>query len=215
MVVLDPARGDAQANSGFDKNLISYGAEYTGSQRERLVGNLLDMTRLESGTITLRRDWVPLDESIGSALTRLEDRLGERQVSVQLEPGLPLVLVDPVLIEQLFLNLLENSAKCTPSGTPSEIVARRRGANVLVEVIDHGSGLPRGAEEKVFDKFYRGNHTGVSGAGLGLPICRGIVEAHGGTIRAERRSGAGAVFSITLPIGGEPPAFPDGEGGAT
>ena len=179
---------------------------------ERLVANLLDMTRLESGAISLRRDWVPLDESIGSALTRLEDRLGTRQVSVRLPPDLPLLLVDPVLLEQLFLNLLENSAKYTPPGSPIEITAVRRGENVEIEVIDHGPGLPPGSEEKVFTKFFRGAHAGVAGAGLGLAIARGIVEAHGGSIRTEHRPSAGAVFSLTIPIGGEPPVVPQSEG---
>jgi two-component system sensor histidine kinase KdpD len=170
---------------------------------ERLVANLLDMTRLESG-ISLRREWVPLDEIVGSALTRLEDRLAEHPVSVQLAADLPLLHVDAVLFEQLFVNLLENAVKYTPAGTAIELRARRERDEVMIEVIDHGPGLPRGAEEKVFDKFFRGVHTGVPGAGLGLPICRGIAEAHGGTIRAQ--PGAGAVFRITLRIAGEPPS---------
>jgi two-component system sensor histidine kinase KdpD len=177
---------------------------------ERLVGNLLDMTRLESGALSLRRDWVPLDEIVGSALTRLEDRLGDRKVSVEL-PG-DLLLVDPVLLEQVFVNLFDNAAKYTPAGTPLEVHAARDRETVVIEVIDHGPGLPRGNEEKVFDKFYRGPHAiAVSGAGLGLAICRGIVEAHGGTIRAEVRAGHGAVFRIVLPIGGKPPAGPETE----
>jgi two-component system sensor histidine kinase KdpD len=179
---------------------------------ERLVANLLDMTRLESGALSLRRDWVPLDEIVGSALTRLEDRLGDRRVTVQLPSDLPLLLVDPVLLEQLFVNLLENAAKYTPPGTPIEISAKRDHETVAIEVVDHGSGLPSGSEEKVFDKFYRGPHVGVAGAGLGLPICRGIAEAHGGSIRALQRPGVGAVFAIVLPIGGKPPEGPDPEG---
>lgn len=172
---------------------------------ERLVANLLDMTRLDSGAVALKRDWVPLDEIVGSALTRLEDRLGDRSVNVRLPSDLPLLFVDPVLFEQLFVNLLENAAKYTAPGTPIEITAQRAGETVVIELIDYGPGLPPGSEEKVFDKFYRGPHVGVSGAGLGLPICRGIAEAHGGSIVAERRLGVGAVFRITVPIGGEPP----------
>lgn len=179
---------------------------------ERLVSNLLDMTRLESGGVSLRRDWVPLEEIIGSALTRLEDRLAERAIDVQLEAALPLVLVDPVLLPQLFVNLLENALKYTPAGTPIAIRARRERDQVCIEVADHGPGLPPGSEERVFDKFYRGAHAGVAGAGLGLPICRGIVEAHGGTIRAHKGGASGAVFQIVLPVGGEPPALPVAEG---
>jgi two-component system sensor histidine kinase KdpD len=179
---------------------------------ERLVANLLDMTRLESGAVTLKRDWVPLDEIVGSALTRMDERLGDRKVSVQVASDVPLLFVDPVLFELLFVNLLENAAKYTPAGTPIEIRARRQQDCVAIEVIDHGPGLPHGSEEKVFGKFYRGTHAGVSGAGLGLPICRGIVEAHGGSILAEQRASAGAVFSIMIPVGGEPPVVPQGEG---
>jgi two-component system sensor histidine kinase KdpD len=181
---------------------------------ERLVANLLDMTRLESGGIALRRDWVPLDEMVGSALTRLETRLGERKVTVSIASDVPLVSVDPVLFEQVFVNLLENAEKYTPAGSPIEIDARSDGERVEIDVIDQGPGLPAGAETRVFDKFYRGPHLGVSGAGLGLPICKGIVEAHGGTIRAESRATGGAAFHISLPRGGTPPSMPPSGGSA-
>lgn len=174
---------------------------------ERLVANLLDMTRLESGGLALKRDWVPLDEMIGSALTRLETRLGAREVSVAIAPEVPLVLVDPVLFEQVFVNLLENAVKYTPKGSPLEVLARKDGERVEIEVRDRGEGLPKDSVERVFDKFYRGPHVGVSGAGLGLPICKGIVEAHGGTLRAENRAGGGATFRISLPSGGTPPSL--------
>lgn len=177
---------------------------------ERLVANLLDMTRLESGGIALRRDWVPLDEMVGSALTCLEGPLGTRRVAVSIAPDVPLVNVDPVLFEQVFVNLLENAVKYTPAGSPLEIAARSAGDRVQIEVLDHGPGLPAGAETRVFEKFYRGPHIGVSGAGLGLPICKGIVEAHGGTIRAETRSAGGAAFYISIPRGGTPPSVPAG-----
>lgn len=175
---------------------------------ERLVSNLLDMTRLEAGGLALKRDWVPLDEMIGSALTRLEPRLENRAVNVSIATDVPLVLVDPVLLEQVFLNLLENAVKYTPRGSPIEIAARREGERVAIEVRDRGEGLTPGTEARVFEKFYRGPHQGISGAGLGLPICKGIVEAHGGTLRAENRSGGGAVFLLSIPSGGTPPALP-------
>ncbi|MBK8014618.1 MAG: sensor histidine kinase KdpD [Deltaproteobacteria bacterium] len=174
---------------------------------ERLVANLLDMTRLESGGISLRRDWVPIDEMVGSALTRQESRLGPRKVTVAIAPDVPLVSVDPVLFEQVFVNLLENIEKYTPPGSAIEIAAQSKGERVEIDVRDHGPGLPPGAETRVFDKFYRGPHVGVSGAGLGLPICRGIVEAHGGTISAETRSTGGAAFHISIPRGGTPPSL--------
>jgi two-component system sensor histidine kinase KdpD len=175
---------------------------------ERLVANLLDMTRLESGAIELKRDWVPLDESVSSALTRLEDRLGDRPIRVELASDLPLLQVDPVLFELLFVNLLENAAKYTPTGTAIDIRAHAGRDQTVIEVADEGPGLPTGSEEKIFDKFYRGPHVGIGGAGLGLPICRGIVEAHGGAIVARNRPEGGAVFRITLPRLEPPPAIP-------
>lgn len=183
---------------------------------ERLVANLLDMTRLESGGLALRREWVPLEEMVGSALTRLESKLGARPVSVVLPAGLPLLSVDPVLFEQVFVNLLENAAKYTPSASAIDITARREGPTVVVEISDHGPGLPAGGATRVFEKFYRGTHAGVGGVGLGLPICKGIVEAHGGTIGAEDRPGGGATFRVTIPLVEGAPAVPSepGEVGA-
>lgn len=180
---------------------------------ERLVANLLDMTRLESGGVTLRKDWVPLDEIVGSALTRLEDRLGARPVRVDIAADVPLVWVDPVLFEQLFVNLLENADKYTPPGSLIEIRAWPLGEQVAIDFLDEGPGLPSGAEALVFEKFFRGPHPGVGGAGLGLPICKGVVEAHGGTITAESRASGGAAFHILIPNGGSPPALLTQSGG--
>ena len=178
---------------------------------ERLVANLLDMTRLDAGGVHLKRDWVPLDEIISSALTRLEERLERRAVTVDIGREVPLVFVDPVLFEQLFVNLLENADKYTPPDTPIAVRARGDGELVSIEVLDHGPGVPSGAETKVFEKFFRGPHPGVSGAGLGLPICKGIVDAHGGTISAHSRASGGAVFRVVLPkMEGPPSAPPDG-----
>ncbi len=179
---------------------------------ERLVANLLDMTRLESGGVSLRRDWVPLEEIVGSALTRLEAKLERRPITVDIAPDVPLVLVDPVLFEQLFVNLLENADKYTPPDSAIEIRARTEGDRVAIDVLDNGPGLPAGAEERVFDKFFRGPSTGVPGAGLGLPICKGVVEAHGGTITAANRSEGGAAFHIVLPNSGTPPVLADAGG---
>jgi K+-sensing histidine kinase KdpD len=175
---------------------------------ERLVRNLLDMTRLESDALAVKRQWLPLEEIVGSALTRLEPQLEGRPIRTDLPADLPLVSVDAVLLEQLFINLLENAAKYTPAGSPVEIVARANGDGsvVAIEVADRGPGIEPGDEARLFEKFVRGRQqTGSSGAGLGLAICRGVIGAHGGTIVAANRVGGGAAFRITLPIVGTPP----------
>jgi two-component system sensor histidine kinase KdpD len=186
---------------------------------ERLVSNLLDMTRLDSGAVEPRREWVPLVEVIGSALTRLERRLGARPVTTTIADDVPLLSIDPVLVEQLFVNLLENAAKYTPPGSPVELRAAREGGTLVVEVADRGPGLPPGAEERVFERFFRGGDTSVRGVGLGLPISRAIAQAHGGRLAAANRPGGGAVFRLTLPLPANgPPAAGEGadaSGGAT
>ncbi|HVV17221.1 MAG TPA: DUF4118 domain-containing protein [Polyangia bacterium] len=175
---------------------------------ERLVRNLLDMTRLESGALVVRRDWVPLEEIIGAALTRLEAELAERPVRTDVPGDLPLVSVDAILVEQLFVNLLENAAKYTPSGSPIDVTARVSDRSFVVEVADRGPGLPPGSETRVFEKFYRGQQVERRGAGLGLAICRGIAQAHGGEIVAENRPGGGVVFRVILPQLEPPPSVP-------
>ncbi|HEY4158569.1 MAG TPA: DUF4118 domain-containing protein [Polyangiaceae bacterium] len=177
----------------------------------RLVRNLLDMTRLEAGALRVNKEWQPLEEVIGSALNRSDDALKGRAVSVELARDLPLVPLDAVLIEQVLVNLLENAAKYTPDGAPLEIRAELRSQAVDVEVCDHGPGIPAGHELRIFEKFYRG-HPGDGGVGLGLAICRGIVVAHGGELRVENRAGGGAVFRFRLPLDGEPPSLDVSEG---
>jgi len=176
---------------------------------ERLIVNVLDMTRIESGDLVLTRQWIPLDEIIGSALTRLESQLSGRPVHITVPDDLPLASIDPVLVEQLFMNLLENAVKYTPRASPIEIAVQIvRGAH-RIEVRDRGPGLPAGDPDAIFLRFHRGPSIGIAGAGLGLPICRGICSAHGGSIEAVNRQGGGAVFRIILPQVGAPPRRDD------
>jgi two-component system sensor histidine kinase KdpD len=170
----------------------------------RLVTNLLDMTRLESGVLRLDTDWQSLEELVGSALARLERSRKGRAVKVAIPADLPLVAVDGVLLEQVFVNLLDNAFKYADAGSQVRIAAGVSGREVTVEVADEGPGLPPGAEERVFEKFYRAG-SGEKGFGLGLPICRAIVEAHGGRILAANRAPRGAAFRFTLPLGDAPP----------
>jgi two-component system sensor histidine kinase KdpD len=179
-----------------------------GQRMATLANNILDMARLDSGAVTLNRDWYPLEEIVGGVLTRLRARLEGRPVKIDLPGDAPLVKLDAVLIEQVLTNLFENALKYTPAGTGIAIAADFAPRAVTVTVADEGPGIPPGLEEKLFDKFYRASpERAQSGVGLGLTICRAIVEAHGGTIRAENRSTHGAAFSFTLPRDETPPAI--------
>jgi two-component system sensor histidine kinase KdpD len=172
----------------------------------RLVNNLLDMTRLEAGAIQVHKEWQPLEEVVGAALTRLEAQLHDRPLTTHLPADLPLVPLDGVLIEQVLINLLDNAVKYTPPGSPITLAAWATEDAVIVEVADRGPGLPPGAAQRIFDKFYRlPGDTMPSGTGLGLTICRGIVAAHGGRVWAENRPGGGTAVQFTLPLTGTPP----------
>jgi two-component system sensor histidine kinase KdpD len=173
----------------------------------RLVGDLLDLTRLESEGPRVRREWHPVEELVGAALSRLEERLLGREVRVDLPKDVLLVQADPLLVEQVVWNLVENATKHTPPGTPIEVGARRVEGGVAVVVADRGPGIQPGEEKRIFEKFYRtadGQRT--PGAGLGLAICHAAAKAHGGWIRAENRPEGGARFVVFLPSEAEPPA---------
>uniref|UniRef100_UPI003F493321 DUF4118 domain-containing protein n=1 Tax=Cupriavidus necator TaxID=106590 RepID=UPI003F493321 len=165
-----------------------------------LVGKLLDMARLQSGAIKLKSDWQSLEEVLGSARRQLDPVLVGHRVSSRLPPDLPLCEFDPVLIERVLVNLLENAAKYTPPGSEVVVSATAGDDNLRVTVDDNGPGLPAGREEQLFGKFERGeSESSTPGVGLGLAICRAIVEAHGGSMHAEQRSEGGARFVFTLP----------------
>jgi two-component system sensor histidine kinase KdpD len=167
----------------------------------RLVHNLLQTTRLESGSVHLHQEPCSIEELVGSALERTEKLLAGRQIVTQLPEDLPMVPLDGVLLEQVFINLLENAARHTPAGTPVDISAQTEGEALLVEVADRGPGLGADELERVFEKFYHAR-SASAGAGLGLAICRAVVDAHGGRIWAENRAGGGTRFRFTLPLGG-------------
>ena len=174
----------------------------------RLVRNLLDMTKLTSGAVKVNKEWQPLEEVVGAALTRMEEQLKPWTVSVKLPRDLPLVPIDAVLIEQVLINLLENATKYTPKGSTLEVGAHLDGAQVVVDISDRGPGVPPDHVDAIFEKFYRlPREREGGGAGLGLAICRGIVVAHGGRIWAENRDGGGASFHFTIPIEGSPPVI--------
>ncbi len=197
--------GERAIDPGTRRDLTQAIHEEAG-RLNRLVNNLLDMGRLESGAAQVRREWHPLEEVVGAAIGRLERRLAGRGVTTDLPADLPLVPIDGVLIEQVLINLLDNAIRYTPPGSPIEISARLADQAVTVEIADRGPGLPPGSEQRVFDKFYQAGPRGTrDGVGLGLPICRAIVEAHGGRIWAANRPEGGVAFRFTLPLESSPP----------
>jgi two-component system sensor histidine kinase KdpD len=167
-----------------------------------LVTNLLSATRLESGTIVLTKSVEALDELIGAVLSRFAERLGTRVVQLDVPADLPLLSVDPKLIELVLINLVENALRYTPEETALHISARRAQNEVVVNVADEGAGISEVEREKVFEKFFRGSlaRSNDGGAGLGLMICRAAVRAHGGRILAKGRPGGGACIEFSLPI---------------
>jgi len=196
--------GDAMAAESRRELLDSIVEE--AQRMNRLIRNLLDMIRVETGSLQVQKEWQPLEDAVGVALIRLGERLRDHPVEVHLPPELPLVPLDAVLLEQVFINLLENAAKYTPAGTPIEISATVGPGIVTVSVADRGPGLAPGEEDRVFEKFYRGGDAPPGrGVGLGLTISRGIVIAHGGRIWAENRPEGGALFRFTLPLTGPAP----------
>jgi two-component system sensor histidine kinase KdpD len=170
-----------------------------------LVGNLLDMARLHAGKVTLQKEWQPIEEVIGASIKLLGRALSEHPVKVSLAADFPLLEFDAVLIERVFCNLLENAAKYSLSGTSIEIDVRAREGNAEVTVSDQGSGFAEEKQAAVFEMFVRGDQeSSTPGVGLGLAICRAIIEAHAGSIRALNRPQGGASVTFTLPLGNPP-----------
>ena len=167
----------------------------------RLVGNLLDMTRLESGALQVKRDDCDVQDLIGAALGQIEARLMGRQIRVEVAPGLPLIPLDFVLIVHVLINLLDNALKYSPENSPLEIHAEQHGQEVQIGIADRGIGIPAEDLGRIFDKFYRVQRPDqVTGTGLGLAISKGIIEAHGGRIWAGTRAGGGTVMTLALPM---------------
>jgi two-component system, OmpR family, sensor histidine kinase KdpD len=169
----------------------------------RFIGNLLDMTRLESGALKPRAGLNELSDVIGAALRRASKILAAHRVEVDLAADMPMLALDMVLFEQVLFNLLDNAAKHAPIGSLITIQARRDGETVVLRIMDEGEGIPEGDIDRIFEKFYRsgGGDRRRAGTGLGLAICRGFVEAMDGTITAlNRPDRRGAMFVITLPV---------------
>ncbi len=169
----------------------------------RLVGNLLNMTRIEAGAMKVVREPGDIQDAIGTALEQLSEQLGDRPITVDVPPDIPLIPMDFVLIVQVLVNVFDNALKYSPEGSLIEAHALIAGAYMEVQIADRGIGIPTEDLPRVFDKFYRVQRPeNVIGTGLGLSICKGIVEAHGGFIGAENRKGGGTIITMALPLNG-------------
>jgi two-component system sensor histidine kinase KdpD len=177
-----------------------------------LVNNLLDMARIERGEVKLHLEWQPFEEVLGVALNATEQILKKHKVQIGVAHDLPLVEIDAALITRVLVNLLENASKYTPAGCEVMLSAMIDGDELSVSVSDRGLGIPAGKEEEIFEKFTRGTReSSTRGVGLGLTICRAIIESHRGKIVAENRPGGGAIFRFTLPLGTPPAEATEGE----
>ncbi len=202
------------AATGLDQELLQ--TIYEESDRlSKLIDSLLQITRIEAGGVQVQREWNVPEEVLGAALRRVQQQFPKRVFELEVPPDLPLVPMDAVLVEQVCFNLLDNACRYSPAETHIEMSARIVGPDLQICVADRGPGLATDELERVFQKFYRGSAVPPGdqrGAGLGLAICQAIVMAHHGTIHAENRPGGGAIFSLTLPRGENPPKITDAAG---
>ncbi|MBI2812393.1 MAG: hypothetical protein HYX67_16430 [Candidatus Melainabacteria bacterium] len=174
----------------------------------RFLLNLLDMTRLESGSVKLHKEWNSVEECFGAAISRSREQLAPYKIVTRLPEDLPLILMDELLIEQVLVNLLDNAAKYSIAGTEILLEAELGDEVLKLSVLNHGLGIAEGEEDKIFDKFYRaGANDTIFGTGLGLTICRSIVQIHGGKIWAERLQANVTRFIFSLPMTEQPPSI--------
>jgi two-component system, OmpR family, sensor histidine kinase KdpD len=189
---------DEDARSSFASTI-----EREADRLNRLVENLLDMSRIEGGALKPEKEWYSITALIQDVVGRLQPLLQGREIRTSLQADLPPVQLDYLYIDQVLTNLLENATRYTPAGSPIDISAEVKNNYVLVSVADRGPGIPARERERIFDKFYRvlTNQRDTRGSGLGLAVCLGLIEAHGGRIWVEAREGGGALFRFTLPPG--------------
>ncbi len=185
-----------------ERRSFAQAIERQADRLNRLVENLLDLSRIEGGALQPEKEWYPIEELIHDVLGRMQPLLQERTVTTRLPADLPPVELDYLMIDQVFTNLIENALRYTPTGSPLEIGASASATDLVCWVADRGPGIPPGDLERIFDKFYRvGRTRETGGTGVGLSVCRGLILAHQGQIWAENRPGGGAMFRFTLPLG--------------
>ena len=187
------------------KRSFALAIEREADRLNRLVGNLLDMSRIEGGALKAEKEWYPIEELIHDVIGHMHTVLQDRDVRKDIPSDLPPVELDYLQIDQVLTNLIENAVRYTPTSSAIEIGAKLMDGQMMISIADRGPGIPPYDLERIFDKFYRVSgakrrNSSVMGTGLGLAVCRGLVEAHGGRIWAENRPGGGAIFRFTLPL---------------
>ena len=198
------SEGGPAMDAEIHRNLLDTARE-EADRMNHLVGNLLNMTRLEAGAMHAVMQPCDIQDAIGTALEDLADRLNEREVSVDIDENMPLIPMDFVLIVQVLVNLIDNSLKFSRPDLPVAIRANHNNQEVVITVSDRGIGIPTEDLDHIFEKFYRVQRPeNVGGTGLGLSICKGIVESHDGRIWAENRPGGGTILTFTLPLKNQP-----------
>jgi len=175
---------------------------------EQLIAKLLDMSQLESGEHVLQRIWLPCEELLSAALGIVQNKIVNLTIRTDIPPDLPLIAVEPPLVEHLLANLFENAVNYAGPRATVDVMAHSAENALVVEIADNGPGIPIGTEERIFEKFYRASKSDQGGSGLGLAICRAIIEIHGGSISASNRPSGGAAFRVTIPLVGTPPELP-------
>jgi two-component system sensor histidine kinase KdpD len=202
--IIASAGGLRQADGGWsaeERAELAGTIEEEARRLNRIVGNLLDLSRIEAGALKPQKDWYDLSALVDDVVGRLRGVTAGRKVEVDMPYELPSLLIDYVEIDQVLSNLIENAVKHTPAGTDISVGVRAVGNDARVEVADQGPGLPPGALERLFEPFYRADaHRAGHGTGIGLAVARGLVEAHGGRVWAENRPEGGARFVFTLPM---------------
>jgi two-component system sensor histidine kinase KdpD len=183
-----------------DRRRLLESIESESARLNRLVENILQITKIESGNVAVRKEKHSLEEIVGSALNRVDAQIRGRKITIDLPDDLPLVPMDGLLIEQVLINLLENASRYTPSDSPIGVRAFRNGTKAVVEVFDRGPGVPSQERTRIFEKFYRSGRKDVWGSGLGLAICQGILKVHDGEVGMKDRDGGGSIFYFTLPL---------------
>lgn len=198
---LNTIRDDAGYLDEITQHELVENACEEADRMNRLVANLLDMTRLQAGAMRAGRELCDVQDVVGVAVAELSDKIKDRPLTLDFPSELPLVPIDFVLMSRVFINLLDNAHKYSSSGTPIEIKAQPNRSTIEIEVADRGLGIPPDELTQVFEKFYRVRRSDdTSGTGLGLSICKGIVEVHDGRIWATNRCDGGTIFIISLPI---------------